>query len=193
MPCLKIAGSWLSLLLGKYCPSTWPLSSDKTPSPGERLPEYPHRTHCKNNFRQPEFKPNRTVGDALDDLKNVVYEDDPVIHGRHGPPACPKENKHVSLISPPNTVMTRGKSAKVHNPDPKLVYYTLLELGALQAFPDDFRFDGTYEDQWEQIGKDVPPLFAKKLFKQVLADIKIFDAEERSDRNLQRRHDEIDL
>lgn len=42
------------------------------------------------------------------------------------------------------------------------------EVSRLQTFPDDFKFSGTVERQWRQIGNAVPPLLAQR-FGEVIA------------------------
>ena len=72
--------------------------------------------------------------------------------------------------------MTIGNSNIVHHPNKTV--YTVRELAALQTFPHDFEFMGTYEDQCRQIGNDVPPNFAEILFTHVLKQVEDFDEEE---------------
>ena len=41
----------------------------------------------------------------------------------------------------------------------------------LQSFPDKFKFSGTIEQQWRQIGNAVPPLLAKCIAQQIAESI----------------------
>ena len=49
---------------------------------------------------------------------------------------------------------------------------TISEVKRLQSFPDKFKFSGTIEQQWRQIGNAVPPLLAKCIAKQIAQSIK---------------------
>jgi DNA (cytosine-5)-methyltransferase 1 len=38
--------------------------------------------------------------------------------------------------------------------------FTIAELKRICAFPDDFQLVGTYKEQWERLGRAVPPIMA---------------------------------
>lgn len=38
--------------------------------------------------------------------------------------------------------------------------FTIAELRRICAFPDDFILTGTYAQQWERLGRSVPPVMA---------------------------------
>lgn len=48
---------------------------------------------------------------------------------------------------------------------------TIYELKRICAFPDDFILTGTFEQQWERLGRAVPPLMMKEIAKTVEREI----------------------
>ena len=42
------------------------------------------------------------------------------------------------------------------------------EAARLQTFPDDFKFYGTKDSQFQQVGNAVPPLLAEALAKAII-------------------------
>ena len=47
-------------------------------------------------------------------------------------------------------------------------YLTVREAAAIQSFPPDFRFMGSYSKQWVQIGNAVPPMMSEQIGKSIL-------------------------
>ena len=45
---------------------------------------------------------------------------------------------------------------------------SIREAARLQTFPDSFRFFGSKDAQYQQVGNAVPPLLAKAIAKQIL-------------------------
>lgn len=45
--------------------------------------------------------------------------------------------------------------------------FSIRELKRISSFPDDFQLTGTYEKQWERLGRAVPPLMAKAIAETV--------------------------
>ena len=45
---------------------------------------------------------------------------------------------------------------------------SIREAARLQTFPDTFRFEGTKDSQYQQVGNAVPPMLAKAIAKSVL-------------------------
>lgn len=62
------------------------------------------------------------------------------------------------------TVM--GKSRFIHPSYPRLC--TVRENARLMSYPDEFRFYGSLNSQFNQIGESVPPLLSKAIARQVL-------------------------
>lgn len=75
-----------------------------------------------------------------------------------------QSERYFSLVKPnpdkpvPTVTATAGQrgAAGVTHPTEKRKF-TIGELRALCAFPPDFRLVGTYEKQWERLGRSVPP------------------------------------
>jgi DNA (cytosine-5)-methyltransferase 1 len=46
-----------------------------------------------------------------------------------------------------------------------------IEMSAIGSYPQEFRFFGTYAEQWERIGNSVPPLFMRAIAEHIRAEI----------------------
>lgn len=76
-----------------------------------------------------------------------------------------KSDKYLSLVrpslyAPSPTVTQRGgdnTAASVTHPTEKRKF-SIAELKRICAFPDDFQLTGTYAQQWERLGRAVPPV-----------------------------------
>lgn len=53
--------------------------------------------------------------------------------------------------------------------------FTIAELKRLCAFPDDFQLTGSYAQQWERLGRAVPPLMMKAVAVELAALLKDVD------------------
>ncbi|HZX20439.1 MAG TPA: DNA cytosine methyltransferase [archaeon] len=73
--------------------------------------------------------------------------------------------RRLSRDEPSPTIMTDGHSY-YHPIENRLL--TPREAAAIQSFPNDFIFEGTYTQQWRQIGNAVPPLLGKALGEAIL-------------------------
>ena len=49
--------------------------------------------------------------------------------------------------------------------------FTIAELKRITSIPDDFILTGTYEDQWERLGRMVPPVMMKNISEHVYKEI----------------------
>ena len=49
--------------------------------------------------------------------------------------------------------------------------FTIAELKRITSIPDDFILTGTYEDQWERLGRMVPPVMMKNIYEHVYKEI----------------------
>lgn len=89
-----------------------------------------------------------------------------------------KSDKYPNLVKPdPNkpspTVTQRGgdsTTASVTHPTEKRKF-TIAELKRICAFPDDFQLTGTYAQQWERLGRAVPPVMMEKIAIEIRDNI----------------------
>ena len=66
----------------------------------------------------------------------------------------------ASLAAPSPTITAEGRkahAASVAHPT-ECRKFSIAELRRICAFPDDFVLTGTYAEQWERLGRAVPPL-----------------------------------
>jgi DNA (cytosine-5)-methyltransferase 1 len=75
-----------------------------------------------------------------------------------------KQSPHVAA----NTV-TQGIQQLYHWTEPRTL--TLGELRRISSFPDDFILTGTFAQQWERIGRAVPPVMMSKIAATVANEI----------------------
>jgi len=81
--------------------------------------------------------------------------------------------KRPRLDSPSYTISQMGGSssaASVTHPTEKRKF-SIAELKRISAFPGDFRLTGTYAQQWERIGRAVPPVMMMYIADTVRKDI----------------------
>ncbi len=71
---------------------------------------------------------------------------------------------------PSGTVVNVRKSMWIHPTKDRAV--TVREAARLQSFPDSFKFIGTKDSQYQQVGNAVPPKLAKGIAEKVLEYIK---------------------
>jgi DNA (cytosine-5)-methyltransferase 1 len=75
-----------------------------------------------------------------------------------------KQSPHIAA----NTV-TQGIQQLYHWTEPRTL--TLGELRRISGFPDDFILTGTFAQQWERIGRAVPPVMMSKIAATVANEI----------------------
>lgn len=92
-----------------------------------------------------------------------------------------KTNRWVSAQRPAATVVQSdgARTSKtayfsayqvkdVHN---KIRHYSIPELKKISGFPDDFELTGTFAEQWERIGRAVPPVMMAKIAESIQNNI----------------------
>lgn len=84
-----------------------------------------------------------------------------------------------SFNRPANTVLQSHSSmslagSSIHPTENRI--FTIKELKSVSSFPEDFKVTGTFAQQWERIGRAVPPLMmkaiAENIYEKILKPIK---------------------
>lgn len=89
-----------------------------------------------------------------------------------------KSQKYLSLVKPYldrpcNTITQRGgveSTASVMHPTERRKF-SIAELKRICAFPDDFQLIGTYAQQWERLGRAVPPVMMQYIAQTIRDEI----------------------
>lgn len=89
-----------------------------------------------------------------------------------------KSDKYIQLVRPsldetPGTITAEGGNASlasVTHPTEKRKF-SISELKRICAFPDDFKLTGTYAQQWERLGRAVPPVMMSHIAQTVSTEI----------------------
>ncbi len=112
-------------------------------------------------------------------------EDGSQLHSRFGAKASYYSLKRLSWFEVAPTIcktLRPGMCGLLH-PDENR-YLSIAELKQIASFPDDYKFQGTIEQQWARIGNSVPPLLmqaiASHIRKEILAKIPNFSSQLRS-------------
>ena len=77
------------------------------------------------------------------------------------------------LDGPSGTITQRGGNntvASVTHPTEKRKF-SIAELKRICAFPDDFQLTGSYAQQWERLGRAVPPVMMAAIAKAIQAEV----------------------
>ncbi|HHV62103.1 MAG TPA: DNA cytosine methyltransferase [Firmicutes bacterium] len=83
--------------------------------------------------------------------------------------SCVKINPDRPAPTLPKTQTGRGFATVCHWAEPRAL--SIPEAKRLASFPDEFRFIGTYQEQWARIGNAVPPLFMKAIAEHIRDNI----------------------
>ena len=87
----------------------------------------------------------------------------------------PSGIKRLIYDEPSLTITGSATSEFVHPTQDRML--TIRECARIQSFPDDFRFFGTDNQQMQQIGNAIPPLFANLIAEQVFkCDMKVSES-----------------
>ncbi len=68
--------------------------------------------------------------------------------------------------------LSRDSYSHIHYHSAQARTITVREAARLQSFPDGFEFQGNFGDQYRQIGNAVPPLLARALARELLAQLR---------------------
>lgn len=92
----------------------------------------------------------------------------------YDPGKFPNKWRKMEADAPSRTLMAHiGKDtySHIHYDSSQARTISVREAARLQSFPDGFRFSGTMNPAFRQIGNAVPPLFAYAVTSRLLADI----------------------
>lgn len=78
-------------------------------------------------------------------------------------------NHYKASANKPITTIVQGSTSVYHWESPKTL--TIAELKRVGGFPDDFILTGTFQQQWERIGRAVPPVMMMHIAASVRDNI----------------------
>ncbi|NWE26815.1 DNA cytosine methyltransferase [Pseudomonas gingeri] len=141
-------------------------------NPGDQYPEaYAHATEMFNERLAIERAQGRKI---LDDSAEYTALKNSIV-----PPydatKFPNKWRKMWRGQPARTLMAHlGKDgySHIHYDSDQARTISVREAARLQSFPDGFRFSGTMNPAFKQIGNAVPPLLAKALATQMMQTIK---------------------
>lgn len=122
-------------------------------------------SHSRKNERRSVADPARTILARRSNLDVVVrqgangaFGDATWQDSRINPsPTIGAGPSSGNGLSPPSMIeITRGAEVEKRK-------FTIAELKRICAFPDDFKVLGTYSQQWERLGRAVPPLMMRAI------------------------------
>ena len=113
-----------------------------------------------------------------------LYPDESIVGtaiGKEWPKLGPGESsqKYFQLVRPdenaPCPTITasgggRGVAGVTHPTQPRK--FTIDELKRICAFPDDFVLTGSFNQQWERLGRSVPPIMMERIARAVASTLK---------------------
>jgi len=79
--------------------------------------------------------------------------------------SCVKIDPDKPAPTLPKTQTGRGFATVCHWAEPRAL--SIPEAKRLASFPDEFRFIGTYQEQWARIGNAVPPLLMRAIAEHI--------------------------
>lgn len=144
----------------------------------------------RNDFKvEPSFpKCSNKLITIKDILKDVIVSETPLFNDKYaklwprlkpgenasdligkGQNNCVKLNPNKPSQTLPKTQTGRGFATLCHWKEPRAI--SINEAKRLQSFPDDFVFNGKYQDQWARIGNSVPPKMMQAIAENIRDNI----------------------
>ncbi len=155
----------------RYLPRDYPLFERM--SAGDQYPEA--HSHAGEMFTEALARLRRKRGASLEE-NGVEWK---ALHKSIVPPydpgKFPNKWRKMEPDSPARTLMAHlGKDSysHIHYDSAQARTISVREAARLQSFPDGFRFSGTMNPAFKQIGNAVPPLLAKAVATAVLQQVK---------------------
>lgn len=121
---------------------------------------------------KPAEKPWRTVRDAISDLPDPKGTNS-VLNHKFMPGARSYPGHTGSPLDEPAKTLKAGDHGvpggenMLTHPNGQVRYFTVRESARLQAFPDDYHFNGTWTESMRQLGNAVPVGLAEAVAKSV--------------------------
>ena len=144
----------------------------------EKMSKKVDKIRQKYRLSKPQSLPWLTVRDALSGLPDCEHED------------ANNYNQHVfkggakiypghtgSYIDEPSKALKAGAHGvpggenMIRFEDGSVRYYTVRESARIQAFPDDFRFEGSWGEVMRQLGNAVPAKLAEQIGLSIFTEL----------------------
>lgn len=141
-------------------------------SPGD---QYPQAYQKAVVMFESQLKRRRAAGDVIEDGSCSWQELRSKIVPPYDHTKFPNKWRKMEADKPARTLMAHlGKDSysHIHYDNGQARTISVREAARLQSFPDGFRFCGTMNPAFRQIGNSVPPLLAKAVATQLLGNLK---------------------
>jgi len=83
---------------------------------------------------------------------------------------APIDGPSPTVTQSAGTAWSPAAAAGVTHPTEKRKF-SIAELRRICAFPDDFIFTGTYSQQWERMGRAVPPVMMMHIAQTIRTEV----------------------
>jgi DNA (cytosine-5)-methyltransferase 1 len=154
----------------RYLPRDYPIF--RRMHPGDQYPEA--HWHARQIFRERLTKLQKDgveVPEDSDEFRNLYSS----IVPPYDPGKFPNKWRKMEGDSPARTLMAHiGKDtySHIHYDSAQARTISVREAARLQSFPDGFKFEGTMNPAFRQIGNAVPPLLAKAIAERMFAALR---------------------
>lgn len=145
------------------------ISASKKPRWGRR--ELDSAKYADFGWTKPQWNAWRTVRDAISDLPDPRFGNNPARIANHGFNAGARiypGHTGSPLDEPAKTLKAGGHGVPggenmLLYPDGGVRYFTIREAARLQTFPDDYVISGSWSESMRQLGNAVPVMMAEKI------------------------------
>jgi DNA (cytosine-5)-methyltransferase 1 len=155
----------------RYLPRDWKLFARM--KPGDQYPEA--HSEAVRMFEE-ELQRRRSDGRSIRAGSREYEELRASFVPPYDPGKFPNKWRKMEADRPARTLMAHlGKDSysHIHYDSIQARTISVREAARLQSFPDGFRFSGTMNPAFRQIGNAVPPLMAKRLAEKMLESIRV--------------------
>jgi DNA (cytosine-5)-methyltransferase 1 len=141
-------------------------------NPGDQYPEaYGHAVEL---FKE-ELVKRKTMGEELIEGSSEYDALFKSIVPPYDPNKFPNKWRKMEAVQPARTLMAHlGKDgySHIHYDSTQARTISVREAARLQSFPDGFKFSGSMNPAFKQIGNAVPPLLSYALAKEIMRNLK---------------------